>query len=573
MAILEKEVEITLHNKTIEYYEKLGYEIPRRKNRQNKMVVPRGSKIIVKLEDLQEGSGVFVTKICDDCGSTGKVKYSSIFIYRERGDGRDRCKECGWKYGIPKKDSNYLVKVGSIAETDSHIAPLFYYEEDAFKYTRNSARKVYFKCPTCNRKILKQIGYVTNFGLTCELCDDGFTIPEKFTVKLLEQLGIAFETQKIFEWSGNKRYDFYIEDKNMILETHGMQHYGITFEYLGGRTLEEEQENDRLKFNNAIENGVENYIVIDCQRSEFKYLKNSFLKSEFANSYDLTCIDWEECYKFACSSLMHEAWKMWDNGMTSTSKIAEKLNISRTGATRYLKRGYELGICTYDVEKETNISPVVQLSPIGEFMNEFESISKAMDYLGFSKNNNDCSNISTVCGGKTKTAYGYRWMYKEDYDKYLKGEIELPQYQDTRYETIVKLTFDNELVSEHIGVYDASVSVGLSRSNSHIIDCCNGKRDKSHGFKWMYKKDYIKYLNGEIEMPPFNDTRPKIIVRLTKDNEYISEHEGVLNASISVGFSEVKYQITNCCKRKVKSAYGYKWMYKEDYEVQYGKIK
>ena len=149
--------------------------------------------------------------------------------------------------------------------------------------------------------------------------------------------------------------------------------------------------------------------------------------------------------------------------------------------------------------------------------------------------------------------------------RYLNGEIELPQYQDTRHETIVKLTFDNEFVSEHVGVFNASVSVGLSKSNSHIIDCCNGIRDKCYGFKWMYKEDYMKYLNGEIEMPSFNDTRAKIIVKLTTDNKYVSEHEGVLNASISIGFSETKYNITRCCKGELKSAFGYKWMYKEDY--------
>ena len=157
-------------------------------------------------------------------------------------------------------------------------------------------------------------------------------------------------------------------------------------------------------------------------------------------------------------------------------------------------------------------------------------------------------------------------MYKEDYMKYLNGEIELPQYKQNRHETIVKLTFDNELVSEHESVLNASISVGLSKSNSHIISCCKGKENSAFGYKWMYKKDYMKYLNGEIEMPPFIDTRPKIIVKLTKDNEYISEHEDVLNASISVGLSEANYNITKCCKGKRKSAYGYKWMYKEDYE-------
>ena len=61
----------------------------------------------------------------------------------------------------------------------------------------------------------------------------------------------------------------------------------------------------------------------------------------------------------------------------------------------------KLDMCTYEDEKEMNISPVVQLSPNGEYLNEFESIADAMDYLGV-ENNHDSGNICTVCMGKLK---------------------------------------------------------------------------------------------------------------------------------------------------------------------------
>jgi len=30
--------------------------------------------------------------------------------------------------------------------------------------------------------------------------------------------------------------------------------------------------------------------------------------------------------------------------------------------------------------------------------------------------------ISAACSGKTKTAGGFKWMYKEDYDKYIEQQ-------------------------------------------------------------------------------------------------------------------------------------------------------
>ena len=51
----------------------------------------------------------------------------------------------------------------------------------------------------------------------------------------------------MFEWSENKRYDVYIPYLNCIVENHGEQHYNNSFKSLNGRTLEEEQKNDKYK--------------------------------------------------------------------------------------------------------------------------------------------------------------------------------------------------------------------------------------------------------------------------------------------------------------------------------------
>ena len=49
---------------------------------------------------------------------------------------------------------------------------------------------------------------------------------------------------------------------------------------LGGRTLEEEQENDELKKSLAIKNGIKDYLVIDCRESEMEFIKSNILKSQ-----------------------------------------------------------------------------------------------------------------------------------------------------------------------------------------------------------------------------------------------------------------------------------------------------
>ncbi|MGW6611834.1 NUMOD1 domain-containing DNA-binding protein, partial [Peribacillus butanolivorans] len=56
--------------------------------------------------------------------------------------------------------------------------------------------------------------------------------------------------------------------------------------------------------------------------------------------------------------------------------------------------------------------PIIQLSLNGEFIREWESATKAKEILGISN-----SNIKETCIGKRKSSGGYKWMYKEDYEK------------------------------------------------------------------------------------------------------------------------------------------------------------
>lgn len=107
MAIFEKEVEVTIHNKTINYYEDLGYKIKKYKDVKHNLKerVKRGTKIIVKIDHLSPKSCVIVTKVCDNCGRKQNHRYCDVLLCRNSGNGKDYCKKCsGIKISSSKKE-------------------------------------------------------------------------------------------------------------------------------------------------------------------------------------------------------------------------------------------------------------------------------------------------------------------------------------------------------------------------------------------------------------------------------------------------------------------------------------
>lgn len=90
--LLTEKVEVLLHGDRIKYYENLGYEIPRRRYN-NHDYVPKGSTIIVNVEDLSEKSSNKVQVKCDNCGKIVERPYSQYFRYHDKQFG-DLCMQC-----------------------------------------------------------------------------------------------------------------------------------------------------------------------------------------------------------------------------------------------------------------------------------------------------------------------------------------------------------------------------------------------------------------------------------------------------------------------------------------------
>jgi hypothetical protein len=148
LAILEKEVWVVLGGRNLDYYEKLGYEIPE--------IRGKHTTILVKIEDLPKGSHVKLTKICDVCK---KIIPDQTFdnIVRGRGnfDGKDRCNNCVLVMNakIKKENPPYEKSFEYHALNNRKEYMLSEFSEKNFRNPKNisygSAEPFLWVCSTC----------------------------------------------------------------------------------------------------------------------------------------------------------------------------------------------------------------------------------------------------------------------------------------------------------------------------------------------------------------------------------------------------------------------------------------
>lgn len=582
MAILEKEVWINLAGNN-EYYESKGYTIPRETDKWGRSRTPRGSKILVDVNDLSLKSSVKVTKVCDDCGSQEPNKcYYLIMDIRKYWNGIDRCKQCvnihikmnktncpyersleHWAktnnkeylldefsdknnidpskvfrasadnylwdcpdcetvydmrmsnktkgQGCPYCSGKRVNKTNSLWATHPEIADLLVDKEIGNKVTQGSNRACSFSCRDCRHTKITMVCTVVRNGFACPLCSDGISYPEKFVASLLNQVDEKFNRSRVFEWSkntihtnhvldGNKIYDFFIPSLNCIIETHGRQHYDDKNQF--EKTYEEEHENDLIKRNLAKQNGIEKYIEIDCRYSTLEYLKRNILKSDLNSLYDLAKIDWLECHKFACSSMVKTVANLYNSGIRSAYKIADILNFERSTISKnYLKQAVELGWCDYDPKEQQRQSQkvtsknrrkkVIQVSLTGEFIKEWVSAREIHREL------NLCyKKISSVCKGKMNSVGNCLWFFEDDYEEYTKSG-KSPIYTNSRKEVICLTNLKTYKTITEAG---RSIDRAAQNIKANIIgktDHCGIDPITGEKLKWMYKEDYEKYIEQQ----------------------------------------------------------------------------
>lgn len=193
-----------------------------------------------------------------------------------------RCPMCAGNIKNTKESIVYYLK-------DRNFEVLDVYDK---RPNKNSESKVYVKCK-CNKDGTIWDRQFQSLKFTgCPLCSKGMSFPERFCFNLLKELNVIFEIEKVFDWSDRKRYDFYIPILNMIIETHGIQHYKEVY----WRKLDEQVSVDNYKKSIAISNGILFYEEIDCRKSTEQWLTDNVTLA-LNKHFDLNQIDFEKIYK------------------------------------------------------------------------------------------------------------------------------------------------------------------------------------------------------------------------------------------------------------------------------------
>ena len=290
-------------------------------------------------------------------------------------------------------------------------------ESEARKYTYGSGAKIPMKCPDCGYEKVVRINSLTYQKFGCPRCDDGISMPNKIMFNLLSDSGIEFKNEYSPEWANGKRYDFYVEKYNTIIEMNGQQHYIKTF---NNKPLYKEIENDKYKESIAIKNGIKKYIQIDCRKSDFDFIEDSILNSDLCEVLNIKTVDWPVILEKSIKSKIVDVCEMWNSG-TRMEDIMNKLKLSKSSVCRYLNVGNKLNMCNYCGKSEIAKAAIyVHGKPLEVLKNGisqgiFQSTQQASEYI--LKNFNVTvkrSSISRVCRGERKSHKGFTFKYIDE---------------------------------------------------------------------------------------------------------------------------------------------------------------
>lgn len=367
-----------------------------------------------RLADLRKnGCDVFTTDIykrsCDDMdfycskGHHWPAKLSNIFL----GKG---CPYC----------ANRKVWVGynDLWTTNPEIAMLLENKDAGYLYTKGSEHKENFICQDCGAILNKVINNVRRRGLSCDVCGDGISYPNKFARALLKQLNVTnvkYEWQP--DWLKPYFYDTYFEynGQKYVLEMdgglgHGNKSYGSNKGDIIGA------ERDGIKDLLSVQHNVI-VIRIDCDYtdivSRFDFIKNSILYSELSLVCSLCSVDWTRCDAEAVSSFIYKVAKMYNIGV-SMSDMAREFNYNINTIRGWLKTATQIGLCSYSSSEAKSRAcktkkMVNQYSTDSCYLNTYASYREAYRQTGI-----DSSSIRKCCKHIKKSAGGYIWFDADD---------------------------------------------------------------------------------------------------------------------------------------------------------------
>lgn len=450
--------------------------------------------------------------------------------------------------------------------TNPMLARMLADPEDGYKYTQGSKKRVDWKCPSCESiKENRSPMIVKNEGLCCPTCSNSRSYGERLLTFLLLQIKKYYITEKTFKWSNRKRFDFYVPEFNLIIEVHGSQHYERGFDGVGGKSLEEEQANDQHKYKMAMENGIKEYIVIDCRKSDFEFIKDSIMSSKMSTFFELSIIDWEEIRDRLKRNKVENIIYEWNSGLNDSALIAKIHKMKHSDIKLILDNARVEGLCNYHKHKDLSNKDKIIIQVDNNLHIVQEGFREDFYDLGYShagirnsiKNFNDYK--------------GYYWYIKIN-EKASVKKIKQSIKEKIKKNTIVQINLKGEIVKEWINAQDI-----LEENINFVASSLNGvinRLDMTYrGYIWLFKEYYSsregkRYVKSILKSNSIG-TKKKSVLQLDLCGNILNTYESVVDASKLTEATESS--IRKCITGKRNMTKGYIWIYQKDYLTKKGK--
>lgn len=315
--------------------------------------------------------------------------------------------------------------VNDIATTNPDVVKYFKNKEESTKNLKGSRKYIDAICDICGEERKIMIVQLTRDGFSCGTCGLSGTYPNRFMSNVLTLLGVSFKKEYPPSWAIDengiqRRYDFYIPSKKLIIEMDGGWHYSDN--NITGQTVEESKRIDEWKDAVAKSNGLE-VIRIDSSVSDMTYIRENMSFVNFP--YTVSDYVFKEADRMSRSNLLKEVCDVYNetNGGMSNNDIGRLFHVSRAKVLMLLKVGNDIGMCEYNPRKtidrclsmaQNANKRKIEIFKDGVSLGVYES-AKHIEEISVSKFGIQIKSrsIPPVCKGDRKHHKGFTFKYVE----------------------------------------------------------------------------------------------------------------------------------------------------------------
>ena len=228
--------------------------------------------------------------------------------------------------------------------------------------------------------------------------------------------------------------------------------------------------------------GVEHFFIETIEQVEDEILP---LREQYwIQHYDSFCNGYNETRggegnRLYCKEIFYN---LWDKGY-SIGEIAKEVKCMRSTVYEalldYENYSVEESLRRRAVKKQKR---VCQFDLQGNLLNVFDSVKEAEKALNIERN----GTIGQCCAMKYghKTVKNYFWLWEQDKDKITQLVESLNNGH--RKQKVAQLDNEGRVIAIFNSAKEAAQSFGKIK-DSHIGDCCKGRRKSCFGYKWRYE--------------------------------------------------------------------------------------